>query len=112
MTVIVIDVNQHIYYISHRCHTVLKSHQLHLSFHRELPDGIDLISTKGGKSKGWQDSKIYFGEPTSYIINMVKCVFMCSYSHAYSRSYTEIKGKGHVSYVCGSHVSFFLEHWK
>ena len=47
---------------------LLKSHQSHLSFHRKLPDGVDLVSVKGGKSKGWQDSKIYFGELTFYII--------------------------------------------
>ena len=40
---------------------LLKSNRSNLSFHRELPDGIDLISAKGGKSKGWQDSKLYFG---------------------------------------------------
>ena len=45
---------------------LLKSKRLHLSFHCELPDGVDLISAKGRKSKGWQDSKPYFGMSLNY----------------------------------------------
>ena len=50
---------------------LLKSHHSHLSFYREFLDGVDLISAKGGKGKGWQDSKIYFGKLTFHIIGTV-----------------------------------------
>ena len=51
---------------------LLKSNRSHLSFHRELPDGVDLISAKGGKSKGWQDSKLYFGMSLYYqLVNLL-----------------------------------------
>ncbi|KAF8498394.1 hypothetical protein JB92DRAFT_3125312 [Gautieria morchelliformis] len=36
-----------------------KANRSHLELHRELPDGIDFKDAKGGKSKGWQDSKLY-----------------------------------------------------
>ena len=61
---------------------LLKSNRSHLSFHRELPDGVDLISAKGGKSKGWQDSKLYFGMFLiisyliyySYVVQLLVCL--------------------------------------
>lgn len=67
---------------------LLKSHRSHLSFHCEFPDGIDLVSVKGGKSKGWQDSKIYFSELTFYIIYTWTIIYISSYLHTYSRGYT------------------------
>ncbi|KAF8504064.1 hypothetical protein JB92DRAFT_3123106 [Gautieria morchelliformis] len=36
-----------------------KANRSRLELHRELPDGIDFKDAKGGKSKGWQDSKLY-----------------------------------------------------
>jgi hypothetical protein len=40
---------------------LLKASRSHLELHREAPDGYDMISAKGSKSKGWQDSKLFFG---------------------------------------------------
>ncbi|KAF8580861.1 hypothetical protein K439DRAFT_1619442 [Ramaria rubella] len=39
---------------------LLRTSRSHLELHREKPDGYDAISAKG-KSKGWQDSKLFFG---------------------------------------------------
>ena len=54
---------------------LLKSNCSHHSFHRELPDGVDLISAKGRKSKGWQDSKLYFGMFPYY--QLFNLLFIC-----------------------------------
>ena len=41
---------------------LLKASRSRLQLYHELPDGYDVISAKGSKSKGWQDSKLYFGK--------------------------------------------------
>ncbi|KAF8503160.1 hypothetical protein JB92DRAFT_2833419 [Gautieria morchelliformis] len=38
---------------------LLKASRSRLSLHREVPDGYDFVDAKGGKSTGWQDSKLY-----------------------------------------------------
>ncbi|KAF8494785.1 hypothetical protein JB92DRAFT_2995342 [Gautieria morchelliformis] len=39
---------------------LLKTRRSHLELHREMPDGYDVKSVKGCKSKGWQDTKLFF----------------------------------------------------
>jgi hypothetical protein len=50
------DVHEHNY-----LWRLLKASRSCLELHRESPDGYDMISAKGSKSKGWQDSKLFFG---------------------------------------------------
>jgi hypothetical protein len=40
---------------------LLKASRARLHFHRETPDGYDFVQAKGGKSKGWQESKLFLG---------------------------------------------------
>ncbi|KAF8514662.1 hypothetical protein JB92DRAFT_2918268 [Gautieria morchelliformis] len=39
---------------------LLKTRRSHLELHREMPDRYDVKSVKGCKSKGWQDTKLFF----------------------------------------------------
>ncbi|KAF8484138.1 hypothetical protein JB92DRAFT_2837099 [Gautieria morchelliformis] len=38
---------------------LLKASHLRLSLNHEVPNRYDFVDAKGGKSKGWQDSKLY-----------------------------------------------------
>lgn len=40
---------------------LLKTTRKHFELERNTPDGWDLLSAKAGKSKGWYESKLYFG---------------------------------------------------
>ncbi|KAF8531041.1 hypothetical protein JB92DRAFT_2854714 [Gautieria morchelliformis] len=39
---------------------LLKTRRSHLELHHEMPDGYDVKSVKGCKSKGWQDTRLFF----------------------------------------------------
>ncbi|KAF8590168.1 hypothetical protein K439DRAFT_1612167 [Ramaria rubella] len=63
---------------------LLRTSRSHLELHREKPDGYDAMSAKG-KSKGWQDSKLFFVTrlPIPSIIDVIDT--LAGHSH---------KGKG------------------
>ena len=68
--------------------------------HRELPDGVNLISAKGGKSKGWQDSKLYFGMSPNFLVNLlfihaVTCVPIPDVIHTGKAKAKRTAGKHH-----------------
>jgi hypothetical protein len=46
---------------------LLKANRSRLQLHHELPDRYDVLDAKGSKSKGWQDSKLFFGKSITLI---------------------------------------------
>jgi hypothetical protein len=79
---------------------LLKASHSHLQFHHETPDGYDFISAKGGKSKGWQEAKLYFGK--WICLTIVSFLNSTTRSHSHSNSWghadSKREGEGKVSF--------------